>query len=146
PPPPPRGVRIAGLPDRFAPGRSYELSVALQGTPTRAAGFQLTVRGAPGSATAGQQAGNVAPIDGRTRVRLEEGVQYLGHTYDGMLQASQDSARWRFRWTAPTDASEVVFHTAANFANDDASELGDEIRTGSWSLRTAEKEHARGVR
>jgi hypothetical protein len=37
--------------------------------------------------------------------------------------------RWTFRWTAPADAPgrAVVFHVAANAANDDDSPLGDFI-------------------
>ena len=43
-----------------------------------------------------------------------------------------------FRWTAPEQMESVVLHAAANFANDDASELGDTVRVGSWHLRSAE--------
>jgi hypothetical protein len=67
------------------------------------------------------------------------GVQYIGHTHEGVLQPEAGRARWALRWTAPTDVREVVFHAAANLASDDVSELGDVIRLGSWRLVTVEK-------
>lgn len=147
PEPAPGGVGIEGLPERFSPGRSYDLALVLEDTPTRAAGFQLAVRGAPGSTGEGEQAGRLVPADERTRVHEgEAGVQYLGHTFDGVLQPVAGRASWRFRWTAPIAVDAVVFHAAGNLASDDASELGDVIRVGSWRLTSAEKRPAGAVR
>jgi len=137
------GVSIQGLPERFVPGKRYQLTLVLDGTPTRAAGFQLAVRGAPGTPREGEQAGVLAPAGERARVREGAGgVQYLSHSWDGVLQPEAGQARWSFTWTAPADMTDVAFHVAANYANDDASELGDIVRTGAWRLRLAEKSPA----
>ncbi len=109
------GVRIAGLPDRFSPGERYTLELVLEHAEMRTAGFQLSARDRDG-----RQAGSLEPDDGSTARARQGGVDYLGHTRAG-------DGRWRFSWTAPDGTREVVFHVAANAANDDRSEFGDHI-------------------
>lgn len=109
------GLRIEGLPDRFAPGERYELELVLEHAELRTAGFQLAVRD-----TDGRQAGSVEPADEETARIEHDGVGYLSHARAG-------DGRWRFIWTAPDGVAEVVFDVAANAANDDRSEFGDRI-------------------
>jgi hypothetical protein len=99
------------------------------------AGFQLAARFARGSAP-GTQAGTLEPVDGRTAIVWDTvgHVAYIEHTRTGTAVAD-GSAHWVFRWTAPPATAAapgaVVFHVAANAANDDDSPLGDLIYAAS---------------
>jgi hypothetical protein len=120
-------------PEHFRPGGVYRLEVAIHDTTARAGGFQLAVRVAAGP-HAGTQAGTLCPIDPRVAVASDTttGVQYASHAG----AASADSLRWQIEWRAPAeDVGAVVFHVAANSANDDNSMLGDAIITRSWEIR-----------
>jgi hypothetical protein len=120
-------LAIDGVPDRYQPGRTYELEVTLRRDGMRRAGFELAARLADGD-RAGTQAGVVAPTDDRTVVALDSAtrVAYVTHTRAGTSVAAGGTGRWTFRWTAP-GAGAVAFHVAANAANDDDSPLGDFI-------------------
>ena len=74
-------------------------------------------------------AGHLIPLDGRTIVRSEEGVDYIHHTAQGSELGSGDVASWSFEWVAPAAAAPVVFHVTGNSANGDNSPLGDLIYT-----------------
>ena len=124
---------LRGLPDRYVAGQSYELTLLLRRAGMLRGGFQLAARFADGRAV-GTQAGSLEPMDSLVAVvRDTTAVQYLEHTRAGTaLTPGSDSARWTFRWAAPASASgAVIFHVAANAANDDDSPLGDYIYTTS---------------
>ncbi|MGH7719937.1 MAG: choice-of-anchor V domain-containing protein, partial [Gemmatimonadaceae bacterium] len=123
------GMLTLGAPERYAPGASYEIVVALRRPEMRAAGFQLSARYASGP-QAGRQAGALSATDERARVELSREIQYAGHTEQGTAAAG-DSARWVVTWVAPASAgAPVVFHVAANAANGDDSALADYIVLG----------------
>jgi hypothetical protein len=130
---------LVGLPAEpgYRPGDSYELSVVLRRAGMLRAGFQIAARVATGP-DSGAPAGVLTPIDQRTAVVWDttRHLGYLEHTAAGTT-VNGDSARWRFRWTAPpgSKATMVVFHWAANAANDDDSPLGDFIHTGAVRVR-----------
>lgn len=105
---------MLGLPAQLVAGKLYELVIAVEAD-SRSAGFQFTVRD-----TCGRQAGTLARADETTRIEAHDGIQYLGH-------ADASNHRWRFTWRAPEKLGAVVFAGAVNAANDDQSELGDEI-------------------
>ena len=74
-----------------------------------------------------------APADGVT-LRPTHG--------SGTALARPGAASWTVEWRAPATAAPagptaVVFHAAANAANDDASEFGDLIYTASATTRPA---------
>jgi hypothetical protein len=130
-------LAIDGIPDRYQPGRTYELEVTLRRDGMRRAGFELAARLADGDG-AGRQAGVVAPTDDRTVVALDSAtrVAYLTHTLAGTTVAAGGTGRWTFRWTAP-GAGAVAIHVAANAANDDDSPLGDFIYTRAMRVLAA---------
>ena len=111
-------------PEHFRPGGVYRLEVAIQDTTARVGGFQLAVRVATGP-RAGTQAGTLCAVDARVAVVADTtGVQYASHAGAALA----DSLRWQVEWRAPAeDVGAVVFHGAANSANDDDSPLGDAI-------------------
>jgi hypothetical protein len=121
------GQGEAGIdaPALYRPGEIYQIEAVLRDPDLAAAGFQLTVRYADGRA--GRQAGRLAPADERTQVSVgTDGVIYAGHTEAGAV-ADGGAVSWTLRWTAPDHAGPVIFHLAANAANDDESEFGDRI-------------------
>ena len=134
---PPEMVSLGWLtPEHLRPGGVYRLHVAIHDTTARAGGFQLSARVAAGP-HAGAQAGRLCAVDTRVAVMSDTatGVQYASHAG----AAPADSLRWQVEWRAPAEEiGAVVFHLAANSANDDDSMLGDAIITRSWTVRSRE--------
>ena len=70
-------------------------------------------------------------------------MTYAQHTEAGTVLTRPGTASWTVEWRAPATtapgggATAVVFHAAANAANDDASEFGDFIYTASATTRPA---------
>ena len=133
---PPEALSLGGVPERYQLGTTYPLEVSIRDTTARAGGFQLAARIAAGP-RAGQQAGTLCTTSTRVAVVADTatGVQYASHA--GV--ASADSLRWQVDWRAPAeDVGAIVFHVAANSANDDDSMLGDAIIARSWQTRGQE--------
>jgi hypothetical protein len=120
------GLAIEGVPERFTPGSRYRLTISASRPGIAAGGFQLSVRTA-----AGAQAGDLRATDARARIVRDSatGVAFASHSMEGTALVAPDSARWTLEWTAPEEADSVVFSAAANAANGDDSNFGDEILT-----------------
>jgi hypothetical protein len=132
---------IEGLPARYAAGRRYVLTVAVSHPELRAAGFELSARYESGPDSA-RQAGALAVSDDRAKVSTEETtrVQYAHHLRSGTTPLPAGSGRWTIAWIAPaTPSGPVVFHVAANAANDNDSPMGDYIYARSFTVRASEK-------
>ena len=126
-------VTLGGAPERYRPGEAYTLELRLVDTTARVGGFQVAARAADGP-HAGTQAGTLCAIDARVVVAVDSatGVQYASHA----IAAPADSLRWQLRWRAPAgDVGTVIFHIAANAADDDDSPLGDAILTSTVVTR-----------
>lgn len=119
---------LDGIPAAFTPGEAYVVTVIVEGEGMGSAGFQAAARFHEGERT-GTPAGRLAPLDGRTVVRSEDGVDYINHTVEGSRLGPGDVASWSFEWVAPGEPSPVVFHVTGNSANGDNSPLGDLIYT-----------------
>lgn len=119
----PEGGRLTllGWPERYEPGRTYDLTVRLDSEEMGAAGFQLAVRFA-----SGRTAGTFAAQGLGVAVRDSAGVAYAQHTRLGSVVESPEHASWAVRWTAP-DTGAVQANLAANSANGDNSPFGDFI-------------------
>ena len=125
-------LAIGGVPRSYVPGRAYELEIILRRAGMLRAGFQLAARYETGDSP-GRPAGTLAPTDGRTAVVWDTTthVSYIEHTFPGS-NVTGARTRWTIRWTAPAAPAPpgaVIFHVAANAANDDDSPLGDFIYT-----------------
>ena len=136
---------LRGVPEAFDPSATYRITVSLERPGMRRAGFQLTVRVGAGNGVGGP-AGNLHALAGDDRVQASpaaDGVTYAQHTEAGTALTRPGTAFWTLEWrppatTAPAGgAAAVVFHAAANAANDDASEFGDFIYTASATTRPA---------
>ncbi|HEU4453925.1 MAG TPA: choice-of-anchor V domain-containing protein [Longimicrobium sp.] len=127
-PPNAPGGRLAvdGVPDAYRPGERYRLTVRVEKPELGGGGFQLSARSADGA-----QAGSLRAVDGRAQVVAGRGgVQYAGHTEEGVASGGEARMAWEVEWTAPERASgPIVVHAAANASNGDASSLGDFVYT-----------------
>ena len=127
---PPGSLTVSGVPPTYTPGEAYTITVSVSHPLAKRTGFELSARFEEQDNRAGM-AGRLRATDGRTRVVGEQSVSYIVQTEDGSRPAPAQTSPWTFEWTAPTSAGTVVFHTAANAANGDASPLGDYVYTAS---------------
>ena len=125
-------MSLGGVPDEYRPGAVYRLAVAIRDSTALKGGFQLAARVAAGP-HAGTQAGTLCATSARVTVATDSTrVQYASHA--GAAKA--DSLQWQVDWHAPAeDVGGVIFHVAANSANDDASMLGDAILLATRETR-----------
>lgn len=122
-------LSLSGLPGiwpdalLFRPGETYELSLSITETASRA-GFQLSTRFAESSACKGCQAGELTPVNGVSRTSRND-ISYLSHR-----EASswlRQNPPWTFIWTAPDTDEPVTLNLILNLADGDESPLGDQI-------------------
>ena len=138
-------LSLAGLPEEYQPGLTYRISVRLARAELGRGGFELAARVADGPA-AGRQAGLLESSDERVNVadssRADRGVvQYARHTQVGSERGELDTLQWAINWTAPAAGTgAVIFHVAANAANDDNSPLGDFIYTTTARVQRVSRE------
>ena len=129
----PGGLRISA-PERYSPGKTYDVTITLTRPAMAIGGFQLTARFAEG----GAQAGTLALADGqKDRVKLlsDRGVQYAYHSRPGSELTATDVVTWTIRWTAPAGRRAVLFNAAANAANGDDAQSGDFVYTSRVQTR-----------
>jgi hypothetical protein len=121
-------ITITGVPERFVAGERYLLTITLTRPGMAIGGFQLTARLKDG----GAQAGTLSPPAGeseRVTIDAQSGIQYASQRRPGTALVARDTARWTVEWTAPNANGTVLFHVAANAADNDASAQGDYIHT-----------------
>lgn len=121
-------VTIEGVPQRFAAGERYTVTVTLTQGGMQLGGFQLTARFKEG----GAQAGTLEPGPGeqeRVGIESQGGVQYAGHRRPGAELGGPAAASWTLVWSAPPRGGPVVFNVAANATDGDESTRGDFVYT-----------------
>ena len=119
-------LTLDGLPERYEPGATYALEVALTRPGMKAAGFQLAVRNADDKS----QAGHLAVADEEClRILEERGVQFVQHRLAEAPAAGADTVRWKLSWTAPETSRRVTTHVAAVAGDGDESQAGDFVYT-----------------
>lgn len=122
-------LKLIGLPSVLQPGATYDLTLRLDHSGLVTAGFMI------GAEISGETAGVFAAKDART----EANGAALRSTLEGARQSTEQTAVWTFRWTSPSTAKGlVVFHVAANAANNDASAFGDQVFLSAFESRLAE--------
>jgi hypothetical protein len=124
----PGRLALDGVPERFAAGQQYPLTITLSRTGMTLAGFQLTARRKDGGAQAGTLAPSAADA-ARVKVDVQGGIQYVNQQRDGAELAASSTARWSVVWTAPDGGGPVQFHVSANAADKDESVNGDYVHT-----------------
>ena len=121
-------LTLDGVPVSFGSPEPSRLTITLTRPGLAVAGFQLAVRIAEGPGR-GRQAGTLRAVDDRVQIVADgdRGVVYAQHTETGA--AVRESGTWIVEWSPGSVEAPVVFHVAANAANDDFSEFGDYIYT-----------------
>jgi hypothetical protein len=127
---------ITGLPARYDPGMTYEVTIShsTADTSRRRWGFQVTVLNVNNL-----KVGNLASNSGATSILNGDGPdgnrQYVEHNLTGTFPGQRNSASWTFNWTAPaSDVGPVTFYAAGNQANNDNNNSGDQIYTTSLTI------------
>jgi len=130
----PGQLTLTGIPERYAAGQSYPLTITLTRPDMKMGGFQLSARMEDG----GAQAGTLAPQTGEEkRIKIEKGaIQYVNQQVEGTSLAEPGTAKWTVVWTAPKGAGNVVFHAAGNAANKDEATRGDYVYTAAFTSRS----------
>ena len=130
----PGQLTLTGVPERFAAGERYPLTITLSRPGMAMGGFQLSARMENG----GAQAGTLAPPPGEEkRIKIEPGkVQYANQRLVGTSLTEPGTVKWTVIWTAPATAGSIVFHAAANAADKDEAARGDYIYTAAASSRS----------
>jgi hypothetical protein len=123
-------VTLEGVPERYAPGQTYEVTVTISRDGLRRGGFEIAARFASGRQR-GRQAGAWKPLDDRVQLipgAVDKVLTFVQHNLAGSRVRSTGANRWTIAWTAPTPSTAPVqFNVAANASNNDDSPLGDYI-------------------
>jgi hypothetical protein len=152
-------LSLAGVPARYTPGSTYQVTVTLTRDAMTRGGFEISARYASGGRTS-RQAGAWRALDSRVQVvrpDTDPAVDFVQHTSAGSTAPQPGTISWTMRWTAPDEATDPVqFDVAGNASNDDASPLGDYVytetrrsvpdRQAAASLITEKSHAARGVK
>jgi hypothetical protein len=140
----PGRVSIEGVPETFAAGERYTLTVRLHRPGLTLAGFQLAARFAEGGAQAGALAPGPSDAE-RVRVETQSGIQYANQRKAGTAVGADDEVSWTIEWRAPAGGGAVTFHVAANAADGDGTAEGDVIYTASARSAPGKPEPANGL-
>lgn len=112
----------------YTPGTTYNLALNVSAANKPKYGFQITALTSSNTA-----AGDFNITNVNSTVRTTQG----GRIYVSHLNASSTAA-WTFQWVAPaTDAGVVTFYIAANGANNNSLESGDQIYTTTYTVSTS---------
>lgn len=119
-------VVIEGVPEQYSAGIDYTITVRISRPDRSRWGFQLT-------ALTGNldPAGTFSVINAQqTQIKTEGGRQYVEHRTAGTFAGTGNGASWTVRWTAPAATAGIVsFYAAANAANNNGANTGDNIYT-----------------
>jgi hypothetical protein len=123
-------LTITGVPDHYAAGARYNITVTLTREALRRGGFEIAARFASGRQR-GKQAGAWRVLDGRAQLipgAKDPTLTFVQHNLAGSRTPTSGSNTWTIEWTAPSPVSAPVqFNVAANATNNDDSPLGDFI-------------------
>lgn len=134
---------------QYTPGATYRLKIEIRDPEQMRWGFELSARLA--SEPANSQAGDLASVDGNTRVLCdgsaaglpkpcspEKPVQFAEHVAAGTRPGTPNGVDFEVDWTAPPAGSgAVTFYVAGNAANNNGNNQGDHIYTSSLTISEA---------
>lgn len=119
-------LSLAGLPEKPAAGRPYELAITLEDPQLKNAGFLLIIR------TEGSPAGTLATSEAD---RVEVNGTMARSTWAGSLVETPGLAEWHLNWTAPAEFNGALdFELWGNAGNRDLSPLEDRVYHRIWTI------------
>jgi hypothetical protein len=114
----------------YTPGTTYNMTLNTNSTNKPKHGFSMTALDVNGNV-----AGDYAISGNNNNFLLITTLGnkiYIGH------KAAGSTSSWTFQWTAPaTDAGIVTFYIAANGADNNSLQTGDQIYTTSYTVSTS---------
>lgn len=125
-------LTISGVPEAYAPGETYSITVSLTRDGMRRGGFEIAARYAGGKLK-GRQAGSWRITDARLQLipgAVDKSLTFVQHNLMGSRSATPGTNAWTVEWTAPAPQPQpgaIQFNVAANASNNDDSPLGDYI-------------------
>ncbi len=125
-------ISIADFNGTYIPGKTYTITVTLQQENIKRFGFSLAALN-----TNHKSAGQLTATDlSRTQVlkgsNQFEGREYITYKIMGTNPYTEHTGKWTFDWTAPAQQEgPVSFYLAGVSANNDGTDLGDEVYTDS---------------
>lgn len=120
---------ISGLPQSYAPGTSYVVTISLADPQALRWGFEFTILDSEGVSV-----GALSPVDANTQISTGGAFNrtYAKHTTAGNQLNTPDSVTWDVNWLAPAaGAGDLTLYVAGNAANANFSTSGDYIYTTS---------------
>lgn len=128
-------ITINGAENGIEAGKTYTVKVRVADKDSRRFGFQLVALNNDDKSNAG----SMTIIDaGRTQIMKNElqfqDREYATYTYSGTEQYSEGVGEWSVQWTAPKTTKDITLYAATVIANDDNTDRGDYVLTGSVPL------------
>ena len=116
-------LELAGLPESYMPGETYDLTLTLSDPDAMRWGFELTILEDGGTST-----GAIIATDAGTQTSTAGDRVYLKHRSSGTYPGTPVSGSWVFQWTAPdAGAGNITLYAAGNGANNNGANSGDRI-------------------
>ncbi len=128
-------ISVDGAENGFEAGKTYNVTVYVSDKDSRRFGFQLVAL----HDTDKSNAGIITIADpARTQVlsndlKLQD-RQYATYTYAGTEKVTDGVGSWTVKWTAPATGKNITLYAATVIANDDDTDFGDYVLTGTLPL------------
>ncbi|MFN3532877.1 MAG: choice-of-anchor V domain-containing protein [Candidatus Brocadia sp.] len=121
----------------YTPGKTVKLTVSFSNSSGKRHGFEMTAVDANGNRVGtfkkiGSTTQVIPPNDSRGLEQVDKG-KYIEHTFKGIKKKS-----WKFKWKAPSDATDpITFYAAGCEANGDGVATDDYIYTATAETSSA---------
>jgi len=122
------GVQLFGVPDRYIPGKTYDLTVRVRDDELVGAGFEISAERAVG------HVGTLIVSDALNTQRADGLPTYLTHSSSGYgdslstWAANGNAYEYHLQWRAPDfDSGPVTFYTSGQATNDANSFFGEHL-------------------
>ncbi len=128
-------ITVDGAENGIEAGKTYTVNVRVADKDSRRFGFQLVALNDDDKTNAG-----LLTITEPERTQIEKNElqfqdrKYATYTYEGTRQYTAGVGNWTVQWTAPTTMKNITLYAATVIANDDDTDSGDYVLTGSIPL------------
>lgn len=128
-------ISVEGAENGYEAGKTYNVTVHVNDKDSKRFGFQLVALHDSDKSNAGAM--TVADPT-RTQILMNDlkfqDRKYVTYTYKGTEKVTDGVGSWTVKWTAPTTGKNITLYAATVIANDDDTDYGDYVLTGSVPL------------
>lgn len=120
----------------YIPDSIYTITVSFSKVGCNRFGFQAAALKGADNTQAGTLIVTNAVLTQKVTSNVSGGIrQYIEHTFNGTTPSDVNAAEWSFNWQAPANNDgDIHFYVAANAANNNGSNTGDDIYTKSFAF------------